>query len=240
MDTSEHGSGNRPDTVVSMSLAEEFLLLAYADDGTPLTDGMHLDNGLGGAVLLDLAMASRIDVVDKRVVVLNAAPTGEPLVDQALERIGRASDDKPRKPGYWVSKFAQDTRPRVLEKLVADRVLTMEKDRVLGVFPRTRYPAAQGTEPAVETDARQRMRVAVLGDGTVEPRTAALCALVAATELDRKVFADLDRKRVKARLQEISQGEWAAKAVRATIEEIQSAILIAIVAATTTGAGASS
>jgi hypothetical protein len=238
MDTSEHGSGNQPDTVMSMSLAEEFLLLAYADDGTPLTDGMHLDNGLGGALLLELAMASRIDVVDKRVIVLSAAPTGEPLVDQALERIGTA--EKSRKPGYWVSKFAKDTRPRVLEKLVADGVLTMEKDRVLGVFPRTRYPAAQGTVPAVETDARERMRTAVLGDGAVEPRTAALCALVAATDLDRKVFADLDRKRVKARLQEISQGEWAAKAVQATIEEIQAAILIAIVAATTTGAGANS
>jgi Golgi phosphoprotein 3 (GPP34) len=221
-----------------MSLAEEFLLLAYADDGTPLTDGMHLDNGLGGALLLELALESRIDVVDKRVVALNATPAGDPLIDQALERIVEA--EKSRKPGYWVSKFAKDTRPRVLEKLVADGVLTMEKDRVLWVFPRTRYPAAQGSEPAVETDARQRMRAAVLGDGTVESRTAALCALVAATDLDRKVFADLDRKRVKARLKEISQGAWAAKAVQATIEEIQAAILIAIVAATTTGAGANS
>jgi hypothetical protein len=238
MDTSEHGSGRQPDTVMFMSLAEEFLLLAYADDGTPLTDGMHLDNGLGGALLLDLAMAERIDVVDKRVVVLNATPTGDRLVDQALERIGEA--ERSRKPGFWVTRFAKETRPRVLEKLVGDGVLTMEKDRVLGVFPRTRYPAAQGTEPAVETEARMRMRAAVLGDGTVEPRTAALCALVAATELDRKVFADLDRKRVKARLTAISQGEWAARAVQATIEEIQAAILIAIVAATTTGAGASS
>jgi hypothetical protein len=236
MDTSEHGSAERPDTVVCMSLAEEFLLLAYADDGTPLTDGMHLDNGLGGALLLELAMAARIDVVDKRVIVLDPTPTGDQLVDQALERIGEA--EKSRRPGYWVSKFAKDTRPRVLEKLVSDGVLTTEKDRVLGVFPRTRYPAAQGTESAVETDARMRMRAAVLGDGTVQPRTAALCALVAATDLDRKMFADLDRKRVKARLAEISQGEWAAKAVKATIEEIQAAILIAIVAATTTGAGA--
>jgi hypothetical protein len=238
MDTSEHGSGERTDTVVHMSLAEEFLLLAYADDGTPLTDGMRLDNGLGGALLLDLAMDSRIDVVDKRVVVLDPEPTGDPLVDQALERLGGA--EKSRKPGYWVSQFAKDTRPRVLEKLVGDGVLTTEKDRVLGVFPRTRYPAAQGTEPPVEADARLRMRAAVLGDGAVEPRTAALCALVAATELDRKVFADLDRKRVKARLAEISQGEWAALAVRATIEEIQAAILVAIVAATATGAAATS
>jgi hypothetical protein len=221
-----------------MSLAEEFTLLAYADDGTPLTDGMHLDNGLGGALLLDLAMANRIDVADKRVVVVDPAPTGDRLVDQALERIAGA--EKNRKAGYWISKFSKDTRPQVLEKLVADGVLTMEKDRVLGVFPRTRYPAAQGAEPTVEADARQRLRAAVVGDGTVEPRTAALAALVAATDLDRKVFADLDRKQVKNRLKEIGQGAWAAAAVKATIEEIQSAILIAIVAATTAGAGATS
>src|SRR5689334_11165290 len=98
MDTSEHGSPRTPDTVMSMSLAEDFLLLAYADDGTPLTDGMRLDNGLGGALLLDLAMAARIDVADKRVVVLDATPTGDRLADQALERI--AGSERNRRPGY--------------------------------------------------------------------------------------------------------------------------------------------
>jgi hypothetical protein len=39
-----------------MSLPEEFLLLAYDEDGTPLTDGTRLDNGLGGAILLELAL----------------------------------------------------------------------------------------------------------------------------------------------------------------------------------------
>jgi hypothetical protein len=32
-----------------MNPAEEFTLLAYADDGTPLTDATRLDHGLGGA-----------------------------------------------------------------------------------------------------------------------------------------------------------------------------------------------
>jgi hypothetical protein len=214
-----------------MSLPEELLLLAYDEDGTPLTDGTHLDNGLGGAMLLELALAGRVDVEDKRVVVLDPRPTGNPLADDALARI--AAEPKPRKPGHWVSKLAKQARPTILAKLVADGVLTVEKDKVLWVFPRTKYPSASGEPPAVEAAARERIHAAVLGSGAVEPRTAALCALVAATELDRKVFAGEDRKRVVARLKEIGEGAWAADAVRKTIEEIQAAVMVAVVASAT-------
>ncbi|WP_250031976.1 GOLPH3/VPS74 family protein [Paractinoplanes maris] len=214
-----------------MNLVEEFTLLAYDDDGTPLTDGTHLDHGLAGGLLLELAMAGRVDVADKKVVVLDQSPTGDPLIDSALMRI--IADDKPRKPGHWLTKFAGDTRPQVLDRLVAEGILRTEKDKVLWVFPRTRYPAAHGVEPVQETAARDRMRHAVLGTGEVEPRTAALCALVAATDLDKKVFADLDRKVVQARLREIGEGAWAATAVKKAIDEIQVAVMVAIVASTT-------
>jgi hypothetical protein len=214
-----------------MNLVEEFTLLAYDDDGTPLTDGTHLDHGLGGGLLLELALSGRVDVEDKRVVVLDPSPIGDPLVDAALARI--AGEEKPRRPGHWVSKFAKETRPQVLARLVDAGILRTEKDKVLWVFPRTKYPAAHGVEPVQETAAKDRMRQAVLGSGAVEPRTAALCALVAATDLDQRVFGDLDRKVVKARLREISEGAWAAAAVKKTIEEIQAAVMVAIVASTT-------
>jgi hypothetical protein len=214
-----------------MNLPEEFALLAYRDDGTPLTDGTHLDNGLGGALLLELALAEKVDVVDKKVVVLDSAPTGDPLIDQALRQI--VEDSKTRKPGHWIGKFADDARAQVLDQLVSEGVVRREKDKVLWVFSRTRFPAANGVEPVAETEARQRMVAAVSGRGAVQPRTAALCALVAATDLDKKVFADLDRRQVKARLKEIGEGAWAAAAVKKTIEEIQAAVMVAVIAATT-------
>jgi hypothetical protein len=219
-----------------MNLAEEFVLLAYGDDGAPDTDSVRLDHGLGGALLLELAISGRVGVEDKKIVVLDPAATGDPLVDQALERI--VADGRPRRPAHWVKKFT-DTRKPALDRLVDQGVLTREQDKVLLVFPRTRYPAPNGVEPVPETEARQRLTAAVAGTGPVEPRTAALCALVAATNLDRKVFRSLDRERVVERLREISAGDWAASAVRQTVEELQTAVIVAVVAASTVSAATS-
>jgi hypothetical protein len=221
-----------------MNFAEEFALLAYRDDGTPDIDSTHLDHGLGGSLLLELAMADRIDIRDRKVVVRDATPTGDPLVDQALGRI--VADDKLRKPEHWVRKFAKDTRKLTLNGLVDRGVLDREQGTVLLIFPRTRYPAPHGVQPAPEVQARHRLTAAVSGAGPVDARTAALCALVSATKLDRKVFRDLDRKQTQARLKEISAGDWAAAAVRKTIQDVQSAVIAAVVASSAAASASSS
>jgi hypothetical protein len=219
-----------------MNLAQDFVLLAYADDGTPETDSTRLDNGAGGALLLELALDERVAVDDKKVIVRDPAPTGDAQVDAALAAV--AADSKPRKADHWVQHFARSARQQALDALVERGVLQREKGKVLLVFPRTTYPAPGGVEPPAESQTRARLRAAVAGTGPVEPRTAALCALIAATDLDRKVFADLDRKQVKARLAEIGEGQWAADAIKKTIEQIQAAIMVAVIAATTASTSA--
>lgn len=214
-----------------MNLPGELLLLAYDDEGRKIHDSTRLDLGLGGALLLETALSGRVGVVGGKVVVLDPIPSGDPLADDALARI--AGDSHDRKPGHWVSKLAKGARQRVLDHLISAEVLRVERGSVLWIFPRTTYPPTHGTEPVAETEARQRMRAAVLGTGTVDVRTAALCALVAATELDRKVFADLDRRQVRARLKQIGEGDWAAAAVRKAIQDVQAAIMAGAVAAST-------
>ncbi len=214
-----------------MNLAQDFVLLAYADDGTPETDSTRLDNGAGGALLLELALDERVVVEDEKVIVRDPAPTGDAQVDAALAAV--AADRRPRTAGHWVQQFAGSARPEALDALVERGVLQRKKGKVLLVFPRTTYPAPGGVEPPAESQTRARLRAAVAGAGPVEPRTASLCALIAVTDLDRKVFADLDREHVKARLAKIGEGQWAADAIRKTIEQIETAITAAVIAATT-------
>lgn len=214
-----------------VSLADEMVLLAYDDErGTLGVSGAHLDLGLGGALLLELVLADRIEVVGKRVRVRDAAPTGDPLVDEALRRI--AAETRHRKPGHWVPKLAKGTRAQVLAGLTRAGLLRELRAKVLWIFPVTRYPAPGGRPPAPEAEARHRLRAAITGPGAVDRRTAALCALVAAVGLGGKVFARVPKGQVKQRLKEIDADAWPAQAVKQAIDEVQAAITSAIVATT--------
>jgi hypothetical protein len=222
----------------TLTLAEELLLLVYNDEGTAELSNPALSHGLGGSVLLDLTLAGRVDVADKKVTVTDPTPTGEPLLDEALQRIGESK--KPRSPKDWINRLGSGLDDRVLDRLVTAGILRRERDKVLWVFPRTRYPAPHGVQPPVETDLRQRLTAAVTGDGPVEPRLAALCGLLRAVGLDKKVFKDLPRDRVKERLARIAEGDWASAATKRAIEEAQAAMMVAISTATTVAATSNS
>ncbi len=210
-------------------LTDELVLLAYDDDGTNRLGSPHLGYGLAGAVLLELALARRVEVADKRLVVADPAPTGVPLLDEALATVGSG---RPRKPKDWIGKLARGLPERVLDGLVDAEVLRRESDRVLLVFPRTRYPSPTGAQPPAETAARERMAAALTTDGPVDARTAALLTLTRAVGLDRKIFRELPKERVKARMDEIAAGDWASAAVKKAIEEMQAALLVAMTAGT--------
>jgi hypothetical protein len=219
-----------------MRIADELLLLAYSDEGSAEIGQHQLDLGLGGAVLVELALAERFDVRDGRIVVVDASPLGDPVLDDALRRV--AGDKKERKVRDWVQKLSGKLRERLLDDLVATGVLSREKDRVLGVFPRTRYPAAHGVVAPAEADARHRLWAALDGADPVPPRTAALAALVQNVGLAGKVFKDRKGKEVKERITAMTEASladdrWASDAVRKAIQEVEAGVMVAIFAATT-------
>jgi hypothetical protein len=79
----------------------------------------------------------------------------------------------------------------------------------------------------------------VNGDGAVDPRTAALCALVRAVRLEGTVFPGLPKKQVRERLKTISDASWPADAVRKAIEAVEAAVIASTVVVTTAAVSAS-
>lgn len=210
---------------MDLTPAEQLTLVAV-DDESGTVAMSQLDLGLAGALLVQLALAGRLDVVKKKVIVLNPEPVGEPLLDQALARIVA---DEPRRADHWVSTLQKNLRRRVLAGLVARGILLREESKVFGIFPRTRYPERDG---GPEDAVRIRLDAAVLHGMQPDEATSALVGLVQAAQLRGAAFPGADRKRTEKRMTEIAEGSWGSKAVRDAVAQVYAATAAATIATT--------
>ena len=229
-----------------MLIAEDLLLLLTDDEtGKHVVGNPGLDLALAGANLLELAERGKVDVAGPgepvkagRIVVRDASPTGDALLDEALRS---CADREGKKPPAVLDTLSKGLRKRLLTGLASRGVLQIAEGKVLWILPTTRWPAVDSKH-----EARVRELVAsVLVQGTTpDQRTGALIALLSSVDAAHKVINPStygsDKKTIKKRAKEIRQGEWAAGAVVKAIEAVQAAITGAIVAATVASTAGSS
>ncbi|MEV8178388.1 GPP34 family phosphoprotein [Cellulosimicrobium funkei] len=232
-----------------MLILEDYLLLTLDDvTGKAVVDASYREQVAAGALLVELALLGRADLAGDgdggrvgRIVVRDASPTGNALLDEALDVVRAREGSTPK---ALVAPIAR-LRPaaRAVEALAERGVLRREEGRVLGIFPTTRFPAADSRhEDAVRADLQ---RVLVEGQAP-DARAAAIVALLAATGQAGRVLAaggtDADggpgrtaagRRDVDARAREIARESWASEAVRAYVEEVTAVILVGATVATT-------
>ncbi|HEX6443720.1 MAG TPA: GPP34 family phosphoprotein [Streptosporangiales bacterium] len=216
--------------MAGLTLAEELALLAYDDESGKQVGGMFVPYGLGGALLAELALLHRIDLAENRVTVTDPSPTGDALLDGALNRIAA---NPGRRASRWVDLLRKGAERAVLDRLVGSGHLRREEGRALLVVPVTRYPAAGGT---AERDVRRRLADAVRPGSSPDQRTVALALLAHACRMDAQAFPGVDRKALRSRLDELAAGDWAAQATRRAVELVRAALLSA---ATSGGASGS-
>ncbi|QTG82424.1 GOLPH3/VPS74 family protein [Arthrobacter crystallopoietes] len=200
-------------------MPEAFLLLCLRDgDGKAMLDGSTLSYGLGGAILSELALTGAITIEGRKVV---PAPGYEVASSSGYGRFLQLITDarRPYRTEHWVTKFASRSPKKLVGDLLADRrVVARVEGRILGLFPTVRYPEV---DPVPEQRLRERIGNVLSGlrpDGF----SASVIALADATKILEKCFGPVAKERV----QEITDGDWASKAVK-------DAISAAITAATT-------
>ena len=100
---------------------------------------------------------------------------------------------------------------------------------MLGLFPRTTWPARDARH---EESVRTLLQGALVQRLTPDARTTALVALLAAIDHAHQVVdrGDVPAREVKARAKEISEGAWAAKAVKDAVAAAQAAVTAAVTA----------
>ena len=219
------------------SLSEELLLLALDDEkgSVGMNASSTLDTALAGAQLLDLFLADRLALENDRVVVADASPTGDPVLDEALGRI--AGDEKSRKPDTWIPKLTKGLRTRLLAELVDKGAVIADAKKFLGFIPHTRHPAR---DTAVEDEVRARLRTTLLDDAPPDERTAALAAVIQAADLESLFLSRDERKAAKTRLKELAAGETISPAIASAVHSVNAATMAAIMVATTSSAASCS
>lgn len=211
-------------------LPEQLLLLALHDQkGTILSSAsMSINYGLAGAVLTELALREKAEVLDKKLVLLNRSLTGDDILDAALTLI--MNSGKERKTDHWVNKLAgskMKLKPSILERLVKKGILKLEEHKILWVFDNPHYPMKDGSE---EKNVREQLRRLVLQREEHEDRTVALMGLVSACGLTGEIFTRDEVKEAKQRIKTIMKNDPVAKAVADTVAGVQAAVIAAIAA----------
>ena len=210
-----------------LTLMEELLLLALNDEkGNLVSSATALPYGLNGAILLELALAEKIDIDNKKLVVIAAPPTGNDLLDKALGILAGAPKNKPVK--YWVVRLSsamKGLKNELLEKLIEKEILVEQENKILWVIPVKRYPAKNA---APENAIRNRIRNIVLNGQTVDERSSLLISLIHACSLVNEIFEKDERRAAKKRIKEIGENEKVGKAITDTVNE---AVMVAVSAA---------
>jgi hypothetical protein len=218
-----------------LTLPEEVLLLALRDDAGTIPGGSMYGFAMAGAVVAELALRERITVEKKRkshlVHVADPRPTGDSLLDDALDRIRSAK--RRASVTSWVGRLADTrARDRVAQRLVQRGVLRRAQGRVLVFFSRKTWPTV---DPRPEAEIVERMRGAIFAGEAPDPRTAVLIGLAAPSGLLAHVFDKRALQERTGRIQEIAAAAHAAdvtsQAVKTSIDATTAAVLAATTAA---------
>lgn len=217
-----------------MLIAEDLLLLLTDDrTGSLVVASNQVDVALGGALLIELALAHRVDIAGEdgavrrgRLFVTGEGPTSDVLLDEALAVLVEKQGKKPRDV---VPRLGKGLRARLRGRLAEQGLLHEESGKILGVFPTHRWPSS---DAAHEDSVRALLMQALRSGGTDDVRIAALASLLHSLKAVAKVVdpavVGVTKKELNENARRIAEGGWAAEAVRQAID----AMLAAVIAAT--------
>jgi hypothetical protein len=185
-------------------LGDDLLLLAARPDGT-LAIPPKLRFGLSGSELVRLAAARRVDIVRGRIAILDTAPTGDALLDEALASMTGGRREPTAKA--WVARHRRGHVERYLARAEAAGTIRAQRRKALGFIPMTRWTVLDTARAA---QARARLQAVAASTGNVDAEQAALAGLATAIDATRVVFPGLAGSAARKRLRQAAKREPAA------------------------------
>lgn len=213
-----------------LTFPEEIMLLALSRHTGTIKGGEWFEQLLGGAVLAEMLAADRVELVKDRkkefLVVRDASPTGDDLVDEWLKKI-RASSRR-RQLDHWLSKIAgtRHLKQRLIKRLAMRGIIGWREDTVLWIFKKLRYPELNAKP---EEALRRRLHGAIFNDRSrPSERTIVLISILHPGSILQRIFGAKEIKARKTHLKSLVANSKVGAGMAKVIAATEAALLIVI------------
>ena len=212
-----------------LTLLEEFLLLALNDQSGQFytLPRSTLDCATAGAVLMDLAVNSRVDNDLKMMFVTDTQPMSDELLDPILRTMALAPVLTPHPITYWVRMFAEEgeaLRYRAIRRLEDRGIIAETNKKVLWVFGSRRYPLIHDQEVR---EVKLRILGVILGDDIPSPHDMMLMSLAQACGLFAHILSPEELTLAMPRIEKVARMDLIGQAVAKAVTEIEAAMAMA-------------
>ena len=202
------------------------LLLLHDDDGRfARVPSWSLSYALAGGVLMDLAMENRIDTDLEHLILVDATPTGDSLLDPTLVEIAAGEKHDAR---YWVEQTAERSdaiQEEVLSRLIALGILERQEDRFLWVFRSRRYPMLDGQ---AEREVKLRIMGVLFSDDIPDPRDVVIICLADACGIFKELLSKRELEQAAPRIEQVRKLDLIGQAMTQAIQDIELSVAASV------------
>lgn len=214
---------------LALSLPERIALLSRHDE-TGVKQGSFTDYAIAGAALIELILLGKLaqdEEKPKKVNIVDASPTGDAFLDEAMAYFERKGSGKLAQT--LISGLGGKSKIlRLLAERLLERGILKEHEKSFLVFSWTNFPQAN---PRFEEALRAHLASVMFDGNTPDARDCVVIALAKEVDLLAKNFDKSRLKENKDRIKEIAKGDIAL--TDSTLKAVRAVKAALIVAATT-------
>ena len=205
-----------------LRFVEEILLLLLRDDDGKFINvpQSSMDRAIAGAVLMELAMENRIDTDLENLILVDATPVGDDLLDSTLAMIAEGSEDQ-KDARHWVEQTARQApaiREATLDRLVERGILEREDDRFLWVFRSRRYPMVDGQ---AEREVKLRIMGVLFSNEIPSPRDVVVICLAHACGIFGELLSKREQEQAAERIEQVRKLDLIGQAMTQSIQDFE-------------------
>ena len=218
------GRLQRNDFIMKLRFAEEILLLLLHDEDGKFArvPDWSMRYALGGGVLMDLALEDRIDTDLEQLILVDATPLDDDILDPVLGEIAGATEA--RSAGYWLevaAARADGIREAAVGRLVERGIIERREDRFLWVFRSRRYPVVDGS---AEREVKLRLLEVLFSDVIPSPRDVVIICLADVCGIFTELLSKREARLARPRIELVRKMDLIGRAVTDAIRNIEASL----------------